>query len=500
MMKQYARHILVLLSAFMIISCSKEKSYEGKPYTPPELIDQWQFREGGTLFKGDFTNVSRQTQGDMEAITLQGASNPSGGLIFIQIIGEPILPGEYTGDIGVFQYVVDRQIKYQSGSGNDFVIKVTSVENGIIKGEFSGKVMDEDGNEYTITDGKFGGVFGDADDDGTAKGNISCLSININGIYEAGVDLGSDHFINVGLEVTRPGTYSIITNNANGMVFFAEGEFENTGLQYITMYGIGKPLQDGESEFEFTFDNKTCTFKVNVSGEESLVEGAIGSLASEERLQAPLFQDNYKYWLNNQKIGEIISSLNQRRIINYDGQDKISMVNYYLSSSGGGWTLAARTRFNYNAAGQVESVVFIDQNGQATDTLARYVWNANGTIKEKYAFDQNGNNTHKVVYSYTDGNITGIEKTSSSGTVTYTVEYDSRENNFSAIHNQFYFLDAAALSDGDHIFEIFYFSDNLPVKITTGGSQADIEVQINPSRMPLLIKWNGTDLYRYTYN
>src|SRR5690606_15215978 len=114
---------------------------------------------------------------------LQGTSDPAGGLIFIQIIGEPILPGEYTGDQGVFQYVVNGEVKYgSSSSGNNFSIKILSVENGKIKGEFSGKVTDQEGNEFTITDGKFSGNTEDEDSDGTSEGNINCLSININGI------------------------------------------------------------------------------------------------------------------------------------------------------------------------------------------------------------------------------------------------------------------------------------------------------------------------------
>lgn len=498
---KYASHILTVVSLLFFISCSKEKSYEGKPFVPGELNDQWEFREAGVLFKGNFTDVFKQTQGDMEAITLQGTSDPAGGLIFIQIIGEPILPGEYTGDQGVFQYVVNGEVKYgSSSSGNNFSIKILSVENGKIKGEFSGKVTDQDGNEFTITDGKFSGNTEDEDSDGTSEGNINCLSININGIYQADQELNSDNFINIGLEVTKEGTYSIISNNINGMVFFSEGEFETTGLQYITLNGIGKPVEDGEFEFELSFDGKTCSFNVTVSGEESLVEGSIGTLAAQNRTPVPQFRDTYKYWLNNQKIGEIISSVSPRRIINYNGQDKISIVNYYQSVSGGGWALGARTKFNYNSSGNVESIVFLDQNGASTDTFFRYVWNSDGTIKEKYAFDQNGNNTDKIIYNYSNGNITGIEKTSSSGTTTYTIDYDTRENNFPDIHDQFYFIDPAAISDADHIFEIFYFSSNYPVKITTTSGQADIEVTINPSRRPLRIDWNGSELYRYEYN
>lgn len=503
-MKSVNNVLSVIFFSLLItgISCSKEKSLEGAEFKPIELNNQWEFREGGVLHKGTIIDVLKQTQGELEAFSIQGVSTDGIGVVFFQIIGEPVAPGEYTGDKGVFQYLENGAPKFGSELtvGNSFAIKVISVDNGKITAEFSGKAVDADGNEFSITDGRFSADIEEGDQDGTAEGNLNCLSVLVNGSYEKDKELTGENYVNIGLTVTKPGTYSIISNNDNGMVFFAEGEFETTGLQFITLYGIGKPVEGEETEFQISFNDETCSFKVMVSGEDALVEGSVGSLKAENRMQAPLIGETFKYWLQNQKIGEIVSDNNTRRQILYTGQDKINIINYYQSVSGGGWSLSGRTKFNYDNNGNVSSIVLVDQNGATIDTFARYSWNSNNTIDKKFVFDDNGVLSNTISYTYTNGNITGIENTSSSSTVNYSVEYDTRANEFNAIHDQFYFIDMATVFDADHINEIFYYSDNYPVKITAPTGEAIVNVIINPSRAPLQIQMNGVTVYQYVYN
>ncbi|MBL8032049.1 MAG: hypothetical protein JNK33_07085, partial [Candidatus Doudnabacteria bacterium] len=69
--------------------------------------------------------------------------------------------------------------------------------------------------------------------------------------------------VDIDVDVTAVGPYSISTTPVNGMTFSASGTFVTTGVQTITLVGSGTPTTDGT--FNITMPGTTtCTFPVDV--------------------------------------------------------------------------------------------------------------------------------------------------------------------------------------------------------------------------------------------
>lgn len=110
----------------------------------------------------------------------------------------------------------------------------------------------------------------------TTTGNPNqCNPITINGTYKAGVALNAGNNINIQVNVTSPGTYSISTApSVNGMVFNGAGNFTSTGLKNVTLYGIGTPLDTGTHSFTIAGPSG-CKFDVNTQSNGGVATGII---------------------------------------------------------------------------------------------------------------------------------------------------------------------------------------------------------------------------------
>jgi len=87
-----------------------------------------------------------------------------------------------------------------------------------------------------------------------------CAPITVNGIYKAGVPLNATNTIEVQVNVTTPGTYSLTTAPAvNGIVFNGSGNFTTTGTNTVTLYGNGTPILSGTNNFTIAGANG-CNF------------------------------------------------------------------------------------------------------------------------------------------------------------------------------------------------------------------------------------------------
>lgn len=99
----------------------------------------------------------------------------------------------------------------------------------------------------------------------------ACTPSTVNGTYAVGTALTGTNTVQVQINVTTPGTYSITTNTVAGFSFAASGTAV-AGTQTITLNGTGTPTAGGAQTFTVTFGSSTCTFVVNVTG------GATGTL------------------------------------------------------------------------------------------------------------------------------------------------------------------------------------------------------------------------------
>jgi len=92
----------------------------------------------------------------------------------------------------------------------------------------------------------------------------TCYPVNVAGTYITDVSLNNQDSITLSLMVTVAGTWSINTNEVNRYKFYGSGVV-GTGLQKITLKGIGTPLNSGTDIFTVTAGGSSCTFAVNVT-------------------------------------------------------------------------------------------------------------------------------------------------------------------------------------------------------------------------------------------
>jgi hypothetical protein len=95
----------------------------------------------------------------------------------------------------------------------------------------------------------------------------SCTPANVSGTYTVGTALVSAaNTVQIQVNVTTLGVYSISTNTVNGISFAASGSFTILGAQALTLNGTGTPTAGGTQNFIVTFGTSGCNFNVPVNG------------------------------------------------------------------------------------------------------------------------------------------------------------------------------------------------------------------------------------------
>jgi hypothetical protein len=100
---------------------------------------------------------------------------------------------------------------------------------------------------------------------GSLQNDVSgdCLPKNVVGIYEAGkVINGTNNYIEVQVNVTATGAYTIFTDTINNVYFRAVGIFTQTGLNTIKLKGTGTPQNAGINVYLVQYDTTECSVAV----------------------------------------------------------------------------------------------------------------------------------------------------------------------------------------------------------------------------------------------
>lgn len=97
-----------------------------------------------------------------------------------------------------------------------------------------------------------------------AGGTGDCLGSAVAGTYKKDTALGSANYVDVKVDVTTAGTYTISTDTINGFFFKGTGTFSATGVSTVRLQGTGKPAAEGTNIFTVTYDSTQCTFSVLV--------------------------------------------------------------------------------------------------------------------------------------------------------------------------------------------------------------------------------------------
>lgn len=92
-----------------------------------------------------------------------------------------------------------------------------------------------------------------------------CTGFTVSGNFTAGNPLDSaTHGISLQVFVSRTGTYTIASDEVNGIRFSASGVFSSTGLQTIRLAGSGTPLSAGDFMYRAGNNPGACGFSINV--------------------------------------------------------------------------------------------------------------------------------------------------------------------------------------------------------------------------------------------
>lgn len=93
----------------------------------------------------------------------------------------------------------------------------------------------------------------------------NCLPDSVYGTFYTGVQPGADTaYVEIQVNVSVAGSYSISTDLQNGFMFADSGFFATTGINTVQLKPIGTPILIQPTVFTVSFDSSTCFFSVNV--------------------------------------------------------------------------------------------------------------------------------------------------------------------------------------------------------------------------------------------
>jgi hypothetical protein len=266
------KFIFFILFVIAVASCKKEFSLENANFFVP--AGTWQFQEGVNQYAGNVdSSFIGDEAGGSKSLTITGKSLSGGENFLITLYtADSFAVGSYSASISeaVFDYSIPTKTIFLGDFlSGDFVVNITSLSNNSITGTFSGEVTDSTGNLRQITLGEFTSTINLSNNHiNLAEGTLgsvadSCTPITLSGTFEQGMTLSTSNTLEVEVNITKPGVYNITTNSVNGIRFFSDGKFTNTGVQTVILQGDGTPVTGGIQTFTITFGNSHCTFSVD---------------------------------------------------------------------------------------------------------------------------------------------------------------------------------------------------------------------------------------------
>ncbi len=269
--KKYFRIVLFLtMLTTLFASCKKEYSIENAGIKGPLPTGNWQFSEGGTDYAGSIDTVYIKDGGSVKEMHLVGKSNDGTQSFHLVIFANDFVKGTYKASAyqSTFEYGSGAPSLYSANQLNgEFLINITSINQSLITGTFSGTAVKNARDTVQIVTGMFKSVLKNGNTAPTSSGvlgdnNGNCEPATVNGNYKQGIVMNPGNSVEVQVTVAVPGTFYIYTDLVNGVSFSASGTFAQAGTQSVTLLGAGIPEQAGEKQFAIHFGNSQCAFKV----------------------------------------------------------------------------------------------------------------------------------------------------------------------------------------------------------------------------------------------
>ncbi len=92
----------------------------------------------------------------------------------------------------------------------------------------------------------------------------ACMNAAVQGTYTQLTPVTAANKVNIQVNVTTPGTWSLTTNTVTGLTFSGSGTFTTTGAQTISLNAAGIPTTAGSQTFSVTTGTASCTFALTV--------------------------------------------------------------------------------------------------------------------------------------------------------------------------------------------------------------------------------------------
>ncbi len=92
-----------------------------------------------------------------------------------------------------------------------------------------------------------------------------CTPVTVNGIFKVDSVLTADNYVDVQMDVTIGGSFTIKSDSINGYSFKKTGTV-STGVNTIRLYASGKPVATGTNTFTIIYGGTACNFTITVFG------------------------------------------------------------------------------------------------------------------------------------------------------------------------------------------------------------------------------------------
>lgn len=104
------------------------------------------------------------------------------------------------------------------------------------------------------------------DSEGTLKSDslADCLPSLVRGTFIQNTVLGDSNYIELDVNITVTGPYTIKSDTTNGYSFSATGNFDSTGINRVRVFASGTPALTGTNTFTFQYDSSFCRIDINV--------------------------------------------------------------------------------------------------------------------------------------------------------------------------------------------------------------------------------------------
>jgi len=93
--------------------------------------------------------------------------------------------------------------------------------------------------------------------------NGTCQGAQVHGFWYDGVSSDTS-YVQVNVQVTKAGPYHIITNDQDGVVFSADGNFTDTGVQNVRLKPQGLFPNYGTVQFLTVYNYSPCNISINI--------------------------------------------------------------------------------------------------------------------------------------------------------------------------------------------------------------------------------------------